>query len=343
MNLARETFDYLYDVTRPLIFELTEKDPGTAHDWFVGFSQFLHFTGLEKFVLDNKSNQRNSGFKISNAAGLNKNGNIPPTFLKHLGFDRVVVGTVTGDSYEGNPRPNIERYPETESLVNWLGLPGIGAEKVAQQLNIYGNYGVPLTINLMSTPGKEGDAILRDLEKTILALRDVYDVDRWELNISCPNTHTKNGEIDARKEYKKQLGDMIGMVSFCSHDDQDLYLKVSPDLTESDIESIISVSSKFIDGFTATNTTTHHNKKYIPKSPGKGGGSGDAVYEDALRVQRLFHEKIKGTNLKLIAVGGISSVERLKERMSLGAEEVQIFTPLIFSGPRLLREFRNYK
>lgn len=343
MNLMRKNFDNFYDLMKPLIFKLTEKDPGKAHDLFVRFSQVLHFTGLERFVLDNEANKINSGFEISNAAGFNKNGNISPSFLKYLGFDRVVVGTITGDSWKGNPRPNIARYPETESLVNWMGLPGIGAEKVAQQLQKFGKHKVPLTINLMSTPEKTGDEVLRDLEKTMIVSRDIPYVDRFELNISCPNTHTKSGEIDAREEYQRQLGGMIKVVSSYLHPNQELYLKVSPDLTEEDVESIVLISSNSVDGFITTNTTTNHDKEYILQSPGKGGASGNAVYRNSLRVQRLFYEQIKDTDSKLIACGGINSMERLEERQSFGAEEFQIFTPLIFSGPRLLRKFRDYK
>ena len=67
-------------------------------------------------------------------AGLNKNAEIPPSTMKYLGFDRVVIGTVTNDKWKGNPKPRIARYPSTESLVNWMGLPGEGAEKIVERL-----------------------------------------------------------------------------------------------------------------------------------------------------------------------------------------------------------------
>jgi len=48
-------------------------------------------------------------------------------------------------------------------------------------------------------------------------------------------------------------------------------------------------------------------------------------------------------DLKIIACGGINSVERLNERLSNGATEIQIYTPLIFKGPKLLRKLKENK
>ena len=85
--------------------------------------------------------------KISNAAGFNKNADIAPSVLEALGFNRVVIGTVTHDKWKGNPRPRMKRFPKTNSLVNWMGLPGHGSKRVAERLYDYDNQSVPLTIN----------------------------------------------------------------------------------------------------------------------------------------------------------------------------------------------------
>ena len=44
----------------------------------------------------------------------------------------------------------------------------------------------------------------------------------------------------------------------------------------------------------------------------------------------------------IIACGGIDSLEKAKERMTPSTKGIQIFTPLIFKGTRLLRELREY-
>ena len=131
MNVLRWCIDNGYNAVKQLIFGLTRKDPQRAHEASIKFFNFLYKNNLE-WILGN--NSKRLSFELSNAAGFNKDGDIPPTTLRRLGFDRVVVGTVTADTWNGNPRPTIKRYPQTNSLVNWQGLPGIGAKSVSDNL-----------------------------------------------------------------------------------------------------------------------------------------------------------------------------------------------------------------
>src|SRR3989338_4795079 len=147
MDQIRNLFDRSYDLFKPLLFYLTKRDPETAHNIFVKFAQALHELRLEKFVLDNEENELESPIEISNAAGLNKNGEIPPSFLAYLGFDRVVIGTVTYEPWKGNERLRCKRYESTAYLVNWLGLPGHGVKKVAERIIEYRDPKTPITIN----------------------------------------------------------------------------------------------------------------------------------------------------------------------------------------------------
>ncbi|MFH1276461.1 MAG: hypothetical protein ABIH82_05100 [Candidatus Woesearchaeota archaeon] len=355
MDLLRELFDSYYDLIKPLVFKRTAKNPQKAHESFLKFCKILYKFHLSKFILEHKDN--NSILHISNAAGFNKNGEFPLQVLRDLGFNRVVVGTVTNDSWLGNPQPNIRRYPQTESIVNWMGLPGVGAKNVAKNLShfsdsinsSYKKSNVPVTINLMSTPQKKGQEVLEDIECTILATRDLKNVDRFELNISCPNTHNSSGKIDSRKENLSQLDQMLCILEKTILQHQKIFLKVSPDSTEKDVDDIISIAGKHkIAGFVTTNTTTNHDRNFIPISPTKegeqiGGASGNAVYQNSLRVQKLFFTKRQELNpdWQIIACGGINSVKKLKERLAYGTSEIQVMTPFIYSGPRLLRRFHS--
>ncbi len=345
MFLARLAMDYGYGFAKPFVFFATREDPEVAHESLVRFSRFLNRNGLDKPLFDNYLNSSRSNIEISNAAGFNKNGDIPPQFLNYLGFDRVVVGTVTGEPWAGNPRPRIKRYPETNSMVNWMGLPGIGAEAVADNLSRCGAHEIPLTINLMATPKKEGDALLQDLEKTVLSTRNVYGVDRFELNISCPNTHVQ-GFADAREAYRSRLDDMLDCVKDNLLYSQQLWLKVSPDQDSSMIDDIVERSFGKVRGFTTTNTTIHHDPHFIKDSPKMGGASGRALYTLAVSTQDKFLNSMRSQKkdcYDLIACGGIESVEALKERTdSPNVKGIQIFTPLIFKGPALLTKFRRH-
>jgi len=342
MDFFRLCFDKFYDFIKPVVFYGTKKDPEKAYDLFVSFCKVLYKSKLEKIVLDNESNKIVIPFELSNAAGFNKNGEIPPSVLKYMGFDRIVVGTVTNEGYKGNPKPRCIRYPETESLVNWMGFPCDGSKVVSERLISYGDHGIPLTMNIMSTPKKQGDDLLKDLESTILDMRDVPYVDRFELNISCPNTFSCDGSLDARSEYSKQLGSMVDVIESLLYPEQSLYIKVSPDIDEFEVIRILSVSyNRNVEGFTISNISTKQNPKLAKNSSFKGGISGNAMYAESLRVQRLFFKKMM-KDYKIIACGGINSVEKIKERIFYDAKGIQIYTPLIFSGPKIIKELRKF-
>ena len=354
MKFLRNIVDSWYEKNRDAIFAETEDNPELAHHHFVKLARRIHAFRLEKLLLDCPENKHSPGFEISNAGGFNKNGDLPPTFLKYLGFDRAVIGTVTADSWEGNKNQDnhparIKRYPETGSMVNWLGLPGVGAKQVALNLSGFGKHGLPLTINFMPTPGKKGKELFQDLEKTVLMTRDLPYVNRYELNISCPNTYGSNNRVDARKEYQQQLANMLSLVQEKRYAFQELDLKVSPDLYDDDVTSIMAIATDYeIRRFTIANTTTNHDPRFItfpPNPEGRGGASGNAVYERASKVQEMFYEQIVAQDLpfEIIACGGINSAQRALERTKYGDPKIkgiQILTPLIFEGPRLLRELR---
>jgi len=343
MDYLRERFDQTYDLIKPFIFWYTEDDPKVAHELFVDGCRFLHWLGIEDIVLKHSDNLKKPPYEISNAAGFNKDAKIPPSVLKAFGFDRVEYGTITGDAWPGNERPSVWRYVDTESLANYEGLPGDGSERVAERINGYGDVGIPASINFMSTPKKEGDELLRDLENTIWATRDLYAVDRYVLNISCPNAGKANGKIDLRDQKLRELGSMLKVVFANVKPRHEVYVKVSPDSTYDDVTDTTDVISGYpVVGIVAANTTTNHDRNFIPESPmidGKqvGGVSGRAVYDLSRKVQEMY----SGRGLKLIAVGGIDSAERAAERAAEGADEIQIYTPIIFKGTKLLRELRR--
>ena len=353
MHIPRVLFDKFYDTVKPIVFWATSKDPDDkslinflkgdpedAHHLFVTLCRSMYATGLDSFILKTPQTAP-TDIEFSNAAGFNKNGEIPPRVLKYLGFDRVVVGTVTYDAWEGNPRPRIKRFPKTDSMVNWMGLPGIGAARVRDKLEEYGYQDVPITINLMATPKKKGDDALKDVEKTVYTMRTAPGVDSWEVNISCPNTHGQDGRMDARTENLRMLNGLVQVVLKNKLPNQRVRVKVSPDSTEKDVVDTLEVISPYEIGVVAANTTRNHHHLFIPKSPGKGGASGKAVYDLAGKVQGLY--KRHAPNLEIIACGGIDSVRKAQARINQGATGIQLFTPLVYEGPKLLRELKQYK
>lgn len=346
MDILRDSFDGFYNLIKPAVFKLTEDNPSVAHRLFVNSLKTLELSGLAELVLDNKENHLSRDYIISSAAGFNKNGLISPRIMKLLGFQRGVIGTVTGEPYEGNPEPNERRFPKTESHVNWKKLPGDGSLVVSRRLKENEEYYLPLTINIMPTPGKEGNGALFDLAYTIENTRDIPYVDRFVFNISCPN----DKEHLKRMKNLNQLSTSIGIIRERIYPSQELYIKISPDLNQKstldldqgDVYDIVKIGEEHgVDGYVTTNTTAKHDPKYITEKMEEGGASGNAIYEPAKRMQKYFAD-IAGKDVKLIASGGINSVERMYERLGIGnCSEVQIFTPLIFKGTGLLRKLRR--
>lgn len=338
MDVLRDGFDGFYDLIKPVVFKLTKKNAKIAHKLFVGSLRGLRACRLSELVLDSSTNYIKGPCEISNAAGFVKDAEIDPRDMKLLGFDRVVVGTVTYDYNEGNSGQTIWRFPETKSLVNREGLPGVGEEGIARRLYGYGYHGVPLTISLMATPGKSGDALLYDLEKTALSFRDVPYVDRFELNISCPNIK-RDG---VRLKNVVSPGEMIDAVKGSIFSRQELYVKVSPDSSCLEHDKLIEIGERFgVDGYVTTNTTKRHDPKYITEELEEGGASGDAVWVASIGTQKYFAERV-GDDVELIGCGGVRSAERMRERLSIGnCKEIQIFTPVIFEGTGLLRKLRG--
>ena len=275
-------------------------------------------------------------FGLSNAAGFNKNGLIPPEFLAYLGFNRMVVGTVTHERWEGNPRPRIQSFPKTQSIVNWMGIPGFGSQRVAEILSAYHQPSIPITINLASTPNKIGDDVLADLEGTITDTKRFAN--RFELNISCPNI-----DDDYQHELYTILSFVVSKLDACP-----LYIKVSPDLRIQDVRNILDVVAHVkIDGIVGVNTTTRYRFNRTSINHTHGGASGRVLKARARMVQRYFIHEIntRGLALAYISCGGIDSVSEVKKRIYHGASEIQIYTPLLFHGYALLRNIRlaHYK
>lgn len=337
-NLSRKIIDLSYDVVNPLLFRLTQQDPEVAHEYFIELAQKCDELGMSPLLGFDK---RQTPI-ISNAAGFNKNGDIPLRFLKYFGFDRVVVGTVTNDEWNGNEKPRIARFQQSESIVNWLGLPGIGSSGVAENLEKYSQESqVPLTINLMSTPGKVGDERLEDLVRTIEDTKKVSTVNRYELNVSCPNTHSSEGDIDQRDEVLRGIEQMIKTCKE-SIGNRELFVKVQPDLEKSRIGELVSLFSRYgVAGVTGVNTTTEHDSLYIPTSPGQGGASGLALREKSNQALQDWMEKIGNRDMQYISVGGINSKEEAQRRVAAGAQEVQLYSALIFNGSRLVRDIKS--
>lgn len=327
MDLTRKFFDDFYDRIKGPVFKATQRDPEYAHKLFGFFCRQLYLTGMDRLLKVNLD----SDIILSNAAGFNKDCEIPPRVLQNYGFNRIKIGSVNGEDWPGNERPRMIRVPEKESLVNWMGLNSLGAVVIAPILDKYHRKGfdVKVTISVTPTPDPSWsrERRLEDVIKTINAFRDFNYVDRFEYNPSCPNTEIK------KEDQLGETGQMLRLFRDLAFD-KELYVKCSPDWDDKYIQDFILRTFDLVDGYALTNTTTQHGY-------GRGGGSGELVWPHSIRTQKEFYEILKGTEKKRVACGGINSKERIKICQDYGATEFDIFTPFIFRGTKLLRELKS--
>ncbi len=121
-----------------------------------------------------------------------------------------------------------------------------------------------------------------------------------------------------------------------------LLLKVSPDLTAKDKEDIAEVVIETgVDGIIATNTTikrpNYLNSRYKTEI---GGLSGQPLFEASTQVLADFYALTRG-KLPLVGVGGIGSGEQAYAKIRAGASLVELYSALIYKGPRLVAQVKR--
>ncbi|MDC1023450.1 quinone-dependent dihydroorotate dehydrogenase, partial [Alphaproteobacteria bacterium] len=116
-----------------------------------------------------------------------------------------------------------------------------------------------------------------------------------------------------------------------------VFLKIAPDITSNDLESIIKISSqKKITGLIISNTTI--DREINLKSPNLkefGGLSGAPLFLKSTKLLSLANQIIKKNNYKLhlIAAGGVSDCQSAYTKILCGAHLIQLYTSMTYEGP----------
>ncbi|MEL6236755.1 MAG: nitronate monooxygenase, partial [Pseudomonadota bacterium] len=111
-----------------------------------------------------------------------------------------------------------------------------------------------------------------------------------------------------------------------------LFLKIAPDLTRAEIETIAAtVLAHRLDGIVATNTTVSRPDLNGPHADEAGGLSGPPLAPLARQALATLYSAVGG-RIPIIAVGGIDSAEEVYARIRAGASAVQLYTALTYHG-----------
>ena len=274
------------------------------------------------------------------AAGLDKNG-AHIDAMGNLGFGFVEVGTVTPRAQPGNPKPRMFRLPDAQALINRLGFNNQGLDTFLAnvQRSTWRTQGGIIGLNI----GKNADTpIERAADDYLIGLVGVYPhADYITVNISSPNTKNLRA-LQGEHELDELLSQLAHRRQELAAQHQrrvPLAVKIAPDLTEEQIDIITEVRPRHgIDGVIATNTTIARDAvQGMAHAEEAGGLSGAPLHARSLEVIARLRSKL-GPDFAIIGVGGIVSGQHAAEKISAGANAVQLYTGLIYKGPALVGE-----
>jgi dihydroorotate dehydrogenase len=330
----------MYSLVRPLLFVLEAE---TAHHLTLAALRALSRAGIAGAARPAPESCARTvmGIRFPNpvglAAGLDKNGDYIDA-LGSLGFGYLEIGTVTPRPQPGNPRPRLFRLPAAGAIINRLGFNNAGVDNLVANVKRASWRGV-LGINI----GKNADTPLeRAADDYLACLRKVYPVATYvTVNISSPNTrdlrqlqqHAQLGELlGALKSEQARLADTHGR-------QVPLAVKIAPDLGPAEIADVADTLRRHrVEAAIATNTTTARDGVAGMAHSEEGGGlSGTPVLARSTRAVQELAGALKG-EIPVIGVGGIASGADARAKVAAGASLVQLYTGLIYRGPKLVQE-----
>ena len=271
--------------------------------------------------------------RLGLAGGVDKNAeNVRDWWSLGAGF--LEVGTITPLAQRGNTPPVLGRDVANEALWNRLGFPSEGVEKVRRRLQalprpfytpVFANIGKNATTPLEQAHG--------DYIQLLTELRGW--VDGFVINVSSPNT--KGLRELLKPERLREF--LQPIMSALPESHEPVLLKLSPDLDDDELERVLHISHELgIDGWVLTNTSQGlRDGLPFPKEGGVSGRPLASLSKQFLqKALRLLGSRRDGK--LVISVGGVMSPEDVQERLSLGADLVQVYSALIFEGPMFFKK-----
>lgn len=332
----------MYKLLRPLLFHL---DPERAHHLTFSMLEVAkQVPGALALVGGTRPSAEAAvevmGLKfpgpVGLAAGMDKDAKHVDA-LSRIGFGSVEIGTLTPVAQPGSEQPRLFRLKADRALINRMGFNNGGVQAAVERLRKR-KPGIIVGGNIGKNKVTPNEHAIDDYVKCFEALHAV--VDYFTVNVSSPNTPGLRA--------LQEKGPLLAILNELKRRDRakavhrPILLKIAPDLTDEQLNDIVSVVKESgIAGVIATNTTIVREGLKMPKSEvesiGAGGVSGAPVRERSTAVVKYLRERLP-TPLVIIGVGGIDSAEAAMEKLDAGADLVQVYTGLVYEGPALLKK-----
>lgn len=335
-------------ILKPYLFK---QDPEDVHDRFIKLGNRMGKHKVTRGLLatflkyeDPSLEQNVLGINFKNpiglAAGFDKDGKLLDT-LESVGFGFSDVGSVTYQSYVGNPKPRLYRLPKSQALVVYYGLKNDGADVILNRIKERKTVDFPLIISIAKTncdATSTSEGGIKDYVSTLRLFSEENVGDMYEINISCPNTF--GGEPFTTPEKLESLLSEVSKLNF----KKPLTLKMPINLEWKDYSGLLEVAIKYgISGVVIGNLTKVRDpeliKDDIPEHI-KGGISGLPTQE--LSDELIFNTyKTYGKDLTIIGVGGVFNADDAYRKIKNGASLVSMITGMIYGGPQVIGEINR--
>ena len=326
----------MFSLIRPYVFTL---DPEVAHDLAIKSLKFnfipeSFFKVQDEDILEIKIFNKRFSNPIGLAAGFDKSAEVYNSLFK-LGFGFVEVGTVTPKRQMGNTKPRIFRLEKDKAMINRLGFNNHGVEIVSKRISENKPNGI-LGINI--GPNKNTSNKIEDFLIGLSALHS--NSDYITINISSPNT---DGLRDFHeKTYLDLLLKDLNNFKKEKKIKNPIVLKISPDIKDQDISNIIEVVFKHdINGIIVSNTSDGNRELLSDiKKNEVGGLSGQPIQNLSTQLIKKFYKNIN-KKIPIIGVGGVDSGLSAFEKITAGANAVQLYTGMVYKGPGVVKEIKR--
>jgi len=280
------------------------------------------------------------GLEFSNpvglAAGFDKHAEVPDDLLE-LGFGFVEVGSVTPRPQPGNPRPRVFRLEEDRAVINRYGFNSQGLAVAAERLRKrHGRSGI---VGVNVGANKDSQDPVADYVEGVGELAGLASY--FVINISSPNTPGLR-TLQARDSLDALLDHVLAARrKGGAQNSAPLIVKIAPDLSPEDCHDIAEVLlARGVDGLIVSNTTTARPALRSDSRDEVGGLSGVPLLEPSTKILAEMYRLTEG-KLPLIGTGGIASGHDAYRKIRAGASLVQLYTALVFQGPRLIGQIKQ--
>ena len=314
----------MYELIKPILWKI---EPETAHNLAIKIIK----SGLTNLFpreispsLSVKVGNLRFPSPVGLAAGFDKNAEIFSNMFK-LGFGFVEVGTITPKPQFGNPKPRVFRLIDDKAIINRLGFNNVGVEIAKDNIISKLDRFVPHKLGVNIGPNKDSTNRIYDFINCYNSISKYADYVTF--NLSSPNTP------NLRDFESKEIDSLLSNIDSVRDNSKDIFIKLSPDLSEENlIKSVEKIIKYGMDGIILTNTTLSRSSSLKSVSSNEHGGLSGFPLKSLSLNQISIAYKITNGKIPIIGVGGVSSATDVIEKLSAGANAIQLYTGMIYEG-----------